>query len=166
MKHLIRAGVIIAAIVSAVGSALGADLPLRPVASVHRASAHGASVLSALVHRTSAPGASVHSASVHRTSARGAPARISLPEPELLERQTAPAAAAVEKPVSLKPGLGVDKVEANCGGCHSLDYVQMNSRFLNAAGWEAEVVKMVNAFGAPITPADVKSIVDYLTANY
>src|SRR6516165_1641738 len=76
------------------------------------------------------------------------------------------AAAAVEKPVSLNPAAGLDKVEANCGACHSLDYVQMNSRFLNAAGWEAEVAKMVNAFGAPITPADAKSIVDYLTGNY
>jgi hypothetical protein len=76
------------------------------------------------------------------------------------------AAAAVEKPVSLKSAPGLDKVEANCGACHSLDYVQMNSRFLNAAGWEAEVAKMVNAFGAPIAPADAKSVVDYLTANY
>ena len=75
-------------------------------------------------------------------------------------------AAAAEKPVSLKKAPGLDKVEANCGACHSLDYVPMNSRFLNAAGWNAEVTKMINAFGAPINPADVKPIVDYLTANY
>jgi sulfite dehydrogenase (cytochrome) subunit B len=75
-------------------------------------------------------------------------------------------AAAAEKPVSLKKAPGLDKVEANCGACHSLDYVPMNSRFLTGPGWSAEVAKMINAFGAPIDPADVKPIVDYLAANY
>jgi len=78
----------------------------------------------------------------------------------------ATAAAAEEKPVQLKPGPGLDKVEGNCGGCHSLDYVPMNSRFLNAAGWDAEVAKMINAFGAPIDQADAKTIADYLKKNY
>jgi cytochrome c5 len=78
----------------------------------------------------------------------------------------AAAAAALEKPISLKQAAGLDKVEANCGACHSLDYVPMNSRFLNAAGWNAEVAKMINVFGAPINPADAKVITDYLTANY
>jgi hypothetical protein len=32
----------------------------------------------------------------------------------------------------------------------------MNSKFLNAAGWTAEVAKMVNVFGAPINDADAK----------
>jgi mono/diheme cytochrome c family protein len=71
-----------------------------------------------------------------------------------------------EKIVHLKPGTGLDKVEANCGGCHSLDYVPMNSPFLNAAAWDAEVTKMINAFGAPIDQADAKIISDYLKANY
>jgi mono/diheme cytochrome c family protein len=75
-------------------------------------------------------------------------------------------AAAAEQPVSLKQAPGVDKVEANCAACHSLDYVQMNSPFLNAAGWDAEVAKMINAFGAPINQADAKTIADYLKANY
>jgi sulfite dehydrogenase (cytochrome) subunit B len=75
-------------------------------------------------------------------------------------------AAAVEKPVALKQAPGLDRVEANCAACHSLDYVQMNSKFLNAAGWTAEVAKMINVFGAPIDVADAKSIADYLTANY
>jgi cytochrome c5 len=78
----------------------------------------------------------------------------------------ATAAAALEKPISLKQAPGLDKVEANCGACHSLDYVQMNSKFLNAAGWTAEVAKMINVFGAPIDAADAKAIGDYLTANY
>jgi len=42
----------------------------------------------------------------------------------------------------------------------------MNSKFLNAAGWTAEVAKMINVFGAPIDAADAKAIGDYLTANY
>ena len=76
------------------------------------------------------------------------------------------AAGAEEKPVVLKPGPGLDKVEANCGACHSLDYIQMNSPFLDAAGWNAEVTKMIKAFGAPIDDADANAIVDYLTKNY
>ncbi|HLH95112.1 MAG TPA: cytochrome c [Xanthobacteraceae bacterium] len=75
-------------------------------------------------------------------------------------------AAAQEKPVRLKQAPGLDKVEANCAGCHSLDYVPMNSPFLNAAGWDAEVAKMINAFGAPIAAADAKVISDYLKSNY
>ena len=84
----------------------------------------------------------------------------------MLFAATTMAAAAGEQPVGLKEAPGADKVEAHCGACHSLDYVQMNSKFLNAAGWNAEVTKMINAFGAPIDPADAKIIADYLTANY
>lgn len=75
-------------------------------------------------------------------------------------------AAADERPVPLKAGAGVDKVKGNCNACHSLDYILMNSPFLNAAGWDAEVTKMINAFGAPISAADAKVIADYLKANY
>jgi hypothetical protein len=75
-------------------------------------------------------------------------------------------AAADEMPVPLKAGAGVDKVEGNCAACHSLDYIRMNSPFLDAAGWEAEVTRMINAFGAPISAADAKVIVGYLKANY
>jgi len=75
-------------------------------------------------------------------------------------------AAADEPVIKLKPGSGVEKVETNCGACHSLVYIQMNSPFLNAAGWNAEVTKMVKAFGAPISDADAKDIAAYLAANY
>ena len=75
-------------------------------------------------------------------------------------------ARADEKPVALKKAPGLDKVEANCGACHSLDYIQMNSPFLKAAGWDAEVTKMIKAFGAPISDSDEKAIVNYLTPNY
>jgi hypothetical protein len=75
-------------------------------------------------------------------------------------------AAADEKPVRLTQAPGLDKVEANCGACHSLDYIPMNSPFLNVDGWDAEVAKMINAFGAPIGQADAKVIADYLKKNY
>jgi len=75
-------------------------------------------------------------------------------------------AAADEPEIHLKPGPGLDKVEGNCGACHSLVYIQMNSTFLNAAGWNAEVTKMIKAFGAPIGDDDAKAIADYLAKNY
>lgn len=75
-------------------------------------------------------------------------------------------ALADEPTIKLKDGPGLDKVEGNCGACHSLVYIQMNSPFLNAAGWNAEVTKMIKAYGAPIGDADAKAIVDYLAKNY
>jgi sulfite dehydrogenase (cytochrome) subunit B len=74
--------------------------------------------------------------------------------------------AAAEMRVELKPGAGLDKVEANCSACHSLDYIVGNSPFMNRQVWDAEVTKMVKAFGAPISDADAKVIVDYLVVNY
>ena len=82
---------------------------------------------------------------------------------------TAPAitsASADEKPIQLKQAPGLDKVEAHCAACHSLDYIQMNSPYPNAALWDAEVTKMIKAFGAPIDDADAKAIADYLKKNY
>ena len=75
-------------------------------------------------------------------------------------------AFADEQPIDLKKAPGLDVVKGNCAACHSLDYVQMNSPFLNAAGWDAEVHKMITLFGAPISDADAKAIADYLKANY
>jgi sulfite dehydrogenase (cytochrome) subunit B len=74
-------------------------------------------------------------------------------------------AAADEPVIQLKPGPGLDRVEGNCAACHSLVYIQMNSPFLNGAGWNAEVTKMIKGYGAPINDADAKAIIDYLTAN-
>ena len=75
-------------------------------------------------------------------------------------------AAAEEKPIDLKKAPGLDKVEGNCGSCHTLDYILMNSPYPNAALWDAEVTKMIKAFGAPIDDADAKAIADYLKKNY
>jgi mono/diheme cytochrome c family protein len=76
------------------------------------------------------------------------------------------ASFADEKPIELKKAPGLEKVEGNCGACHSLDYIQMNSPFMNAATWDAEVTKMIKAFGAPISDADAAAIKEYLKANY
>ena len=42
----------------------------------------------------------------------------------------------------------------------------MNSPFLDRAGWDASVTKMIKVFGAPINADDAKAIVEYLSANY
>ena len=74
-------------------------------------------------------------------------------------------AHAQEEKVVLKDAPGRDKA-MQCLACHSLDYIQMNSRFLDKAGWTASVNKMINAFGAPIQKEDVDAIATYLSENY
>jgi hypothetical protein len=74
--------------------------------------------------------------------------------------------AAQERRIELKDGPGRAQVEANCGSCHSIDYIVLNSPFLDKAGWDATVTKMIRAFGAPISADDAKVIVEYLAANY
>jgi sulfite dehydrogenase (cytochrome) subunit B len=76
------------------------------------------------------------------------------------------AARADELAIKLKPGDGLETVQNNCAACHSLDYVLMNSPFMDAKTWTAEVTKMKAAFGADISDADAKIIADYLTRNY
>ena len=78
----------------------------------------------------------------------------------------APAAIAAERAIALKAGTGKETVEALCAGCHSLDYIPLNSPFLDKQGWTAEVTKMINAYGAPIAQADAAKVIDYLAANY
>ena len=75
-------------------------------------------------------------------------------------------AFADDQVIKLKQAPGVDKVEGNCQACHTLAYIPMNSPFLNAAGWTAEVTKMIKAYGAPVDDADAKAIADYLAKNY
>jgi sulfite dehydrogenase (cytochrome) subunit B len=78
----------------------------------------------------------------------------------------ATAVIAAEQRTALKDGPGRDKVEASCASCHSLDYIVMNSTFMNRQVWDAEVTKMIKAFGAPISETDGKEIADYLARNY
>lgn len=76
------------------------------------------------------------------------------------------AAMADEDAIKLKPGPGHDQVTQNCAVCHSLDYVRMNSTYMTPQVWDAEVQKMIKAYGAPIEAGDAKIITDYLAAQY
>jgi len=71
-----------------------------------------------------------------------------------------------DNPVSqLKPGTGVNVASLNCAICHSVDYI-IRQPPMNAAQWNAEVQKMITAYGAPINAADAKTIADYIFAAY
>lgn len=71
-----------------------------------------------------------------------------------------------ENPMAqLKPGAGVEVVRSNCVACHSTDYI-VRQPGSDAKQWQAEVKKMIAVFGAPITDADAKVIVDYLASAY
>ena len=74
-------------------------------------------------------------------------------------------ASAQEAKVVLKEGAGKDQA-MQCIACHSVDYIQMNSVFMNRQVWDAEVAKMIKAYGAQVPPDQIPVIVDYLTTNY
>ncbi len=73
-----------------------------------------------------------------------------------------------DETATLKPGPNLETVQGNCGACHSADYVitQPQGPTFKKAFWEAEVAKMINVYGAPIDPADVPKIVEYLVQVY
>lgn len=75
-------------------------------------------------------------------------------------------AAADEANITLKPGPGMETTAANCAACHSLDYIVMNTPFLSADGWKAEIAKMRGPFVAPIEQSVADEILQYLSANY
>jgi sulfite dehydrogenase (cytochrome) subunit B len=66
---------------------------------------------------------------------------------------------------TLAPGPGMEVARANCGICHSTDYIVRQPRG-DAKQWEAVVTKMVKVFGAPISPENGKTIVEYLSSAY
>lgn len=73
-----------------------------------------------------------------------------------------------EEVAAFKPGPNLDVVQNNCTSCHSADYVKtqpIGPKFKKDF-WQAEVIKMIKVYGAPIEDADVGKIVAYLTANY
>lgn len=76
------------------------------------------------------------------------------------------AAFAAEETIQLKNGPGKDLVMGSCVMCHSLDYIPMNSVFLDRKGWETSINKMIKVMGAPIKSEDIPQIVDYLTKYY
>jgi hypothetical protein len=78
---------------------------------------------------------------------------------------SAPALAQEEK-IVLKNGPGKEAVERNCSVCHSLDYIPMNSPFLDRPKWDATIKKMQGPYGATIDAAETNEILDYLAKNY
>jgi len=70
-----------------------------------------------------------------------------------------------EENLVLKEGKNKELAQAYCSACHSVDYIMMNSKFLDKKGWEAELDKMIK-LGAPISKEDSKKIIDYLVKNY
>jgi len=69
---------------------------------------------------------------------------------------------------ALAAGPNQDVALNNCGACHSAEYIGTQPRNLPnpRAFWQAEVVKMKAAYGAPLDDADIPRIVDYLVATY
>ena len=78
----------------------------------------------------------------------------------------AASANAGENQTILKDRPGRNQVIAQCSMCHSLDYITMNAKIPDRAGWEKTVGKMINVMGAPINDADKQIIIDYLAQNY
>ena len=75
-------------------------------------------------------------------------------------------AYAGEDAIKLKDGSGKEAVERNCSVCHSLDYIPMNSPFLDRPKWDATIKKMTGPLGATIDASDAQEILDYLAKNY
>ena len=73
-----------------------------------------------------------------------------------------------DETAAFKPGPNLETVQGNCGACHSADYIatQPQGPAFKKAFWDAEVTKMIKAFGAPINDGDAKDIAAYLAANY
>lgn len=63
-------------------------------------------------------------------------------------------------------GEGRELFIARCSSCHSVDYIEMHARFGTRALWESQVLKMRNAYKAPMSDDDAKVIVDYLERYY
>ena len=54
--------------------------------------------------------------------------------------------------------------EQKCSVCHAADRAKAKKK--DRAGWEKTVMRMKNVNGCPITDAEAKSIIDYLSKNY
>lgn len=79
----------------------------------------------------------------------------------------APAARPAEdREPEAAPGEGRELFVARCSVCHSIDYVQMHSRFATRALWESSVAKMRNAYKATMTDDEARQILDYLEQQY
>lgn len=69
---------------------------------------------------------------------------------------------------TFKPGPHQDIAVNNCTACHSAEYIVTQPRGpkFKKDFWQAEVMKMIKVYGAPIDDDDAAKIVEYLTATY
>ncbi|HEX6137428.1 MAG TPA: cytochrome c [Casimicrobiaceae bacterium] len=67
---------------------------------------------------------------------------------------------------SLKVAPGSELATAQCGTCHSFDYVGTQPPGKPLAFWKAEVEKMKKVYGAQIPDDQVEPIAQYLTRAY
>ncbi len=65
----------------------------------------------------------------------------------------------------LAAGEGRVEVQSFCMTCHSTRYITMQPT-LPGATWDAEVTKMIKAYGAPIPEETAKKIAAYLQTHY
>jgi mono/diheme cytochrome c family protein len=75
-------------------------------------------------------------------------------------------AVAPEPPTELQAGPGRDLTVGRCVICHSLEYIPANAPALNRSGWQKEIQKMRERFGAPLSDGEAQQILDYLATNY
>jgi hypothetical protein len=61
---------------------------------------------------------------------------------------------------------GYAKAQANCVACHSAEYMLYQPPNAPRPYWDAMVKRMQAVFKAPIDPADMPVIVDYLVKTY
>jgi hypothetical protein len=71
-----------------------------------------------------------------------------------------------EESIQLHEGAGRELAAARCAICHSLDYIANNAPVLDRGGWQKEIQKMRDKFGAPITDQEAQQILDYLGGSY
>lgn len=75
-------------------------------------------------------------------------------------------AFADEDTIQLRDGGGRDLTAARCAICHSVDYIQGNAPVLDRAGWQKEIQKMRDRFGAPVSDEEARQILEYLAGSY
>lgn len=66
-----------------------------------------------------------------------------------------------QAPATLPAGPNEEVYTANCLICHSNRYVFMQPKFTRKM-WQAEVTKMANVYGAPVSTDQQAQIVEYL----
>ncbi|MDP4006366.1 cytochrome c [Methylobacterium sp. NEAU K] len=90
------------------------------------------------------------------SGARAAPDTYTLPEPTAQFRPSPDAGHAA----------GFRAAQENCITCHSADYIAMQPPKKGQAFWDAEVMKMIKVYRAPIAEDQAKAIAAYLGAAY